>query len=94
MQRIDKLFLEVNGLRKKEVLGLSRRIERKPTGICGGYWNLLMRGWSNEAIDKLILVYTTHFYNSFYRCRFDPNNGGEMSQVEYVRFLKTDGKPK
>ncbi|XP_074286462.1 autophagy-related protein 18d-like [Silene latifolia] len=31
---------------------------------------------------------------SFYRCRFDPNNGGEMSQVEYVRFLKTDGRPK
>ncbi|KAL9247789.1 hypothetical protein vseg_021181 [Gypsophila vaccaria] len=31
---------------------------------------------------------------SFYRYRFDPNNGGEMSQVEYVRFLKTDGRPR
>lgn len=30
---------------------------------------------------------------SFYRCSFDPNNGGEMSQLEYVRFLKTDGSP-
>ncbi|CAN0877123.1 Autophagy-related protein 18c [Linum grandiflorum] len=27
---------------------------------------------------------------SFYRCRFDPVNGGEMVQQEYVRFLKTD----
>ncbi|GAB2223976.1 hypothetical protein Droror1_Dr00004721 [Drosera rotundifolia] len=25
---------------------------------------------------------------SFYRCSFDPLNGGEMCQVEYVRFLK------
>ncbi|KAF2591859.1 hypothetical protein F2Q70_00040988, partial [Brassica cretica] len=25
---------------------------------------------------------------SFYRCSFDPVNGGEMTQLEYVRFLK------
>uniref|UniRef100_A0A7C9B0V2 Autophagy-related protein 18c n=1 Tax=Opuntia streptacantha TaxID=393608 RepID=A0A7C9B0V2_OPUST len=31
---------------------------------------------------------------SFYRCRFDPNNGGEMTQLEYVCFLKTDGRPR
>ncbi|XP_021762316.1 autophagy-related protein 18d-like isoform X3 [Chenopodium quinoa] len=31
---------------------------------------------------------------SFHRCSFDPNNGGEMSQLEYVRFLKTDGSPR
>ncbi|XP_043697997.1 autophagy-related protein 18c-like [Telopea speciosissima] len=31
---------------------------------------------------------------SFYRCSFDPLNGGEMSQVEYVRFLKTENRPK
>uniref|UniRef100_A0A1D1ZFJ4 WD repeat domain phosphoinositide-interacting protein 3 n=1 Tax=Anthurium amnicola TaxID=1678845 RepID=A0A1D1ZFJ4_9ARAE len=33
---------------------------------------------------------------SFYRCSFDPLNGGEMTQQEYVRFLKTDvcrGRP-
>ncbi|XP_077239246.1 autophagy-related protein 18c-like isoform X2 [Tasmannia lanceolata] len=29
---------------------------------------------------------------SFYRCRFDPLNGGEMVQQEYVRFLKTDNR--
>lgn len=27
---------------------------------------------------------------SFYRCSFDPADGGEMLQQEYVRFLKTD----
>ncbi|KAF5947739.1 hypothetical protein HYC85_013696 [Camellia sinensis] len=31
---------------------------------------------------------------SFYRCSFDPVNGGEMLQQEYVRFLKTDNRPK
>lgn len=31
---------------------------------------------------------------SFYRCSFDPVNGGEMIQQEYVRFLKTDNRPK
>ncbi|XP_057475172.1 autophagy-related protein 18c-like isoform X2 [Actinidia eriantha] len=31
---------------------------------------------------------------SFYRCSFDPVNGGEMLQQEYVRFLKTDSRPK
>ncbi|KAJ4971921.1 hypothetical protein NE237_005020 [Protea cynaroides] len=30
---------------------------------------------------------------SFYRCSFDPLNGGEMSQLEYIRFLKTE-RPK
>ncbi|MFS7936970.1 hypothetical protein Hanom_Chr05g00421991 [Helianthus anomalus] len=29
---------------------------------------------------------------SFYRCAFDPVNGGEMIQHEYVRFLKTELK--
>eukprot|EP00262_Sarcandra_glabra_P001582 TRINITY_DN11716_c0_g1_i1.p1 TRINITY_DN11716_c0_g1~~TRINITY_DN11716_c0_g1_i1.p1 ORF type:complete len:425 (-),score=46.77 TRINITY_DN11716_c0_g1_i1:367-1641(-) len=29
---------------------------------------------------------------SFYRCSFDPLNGGEMLQQEYVRFLKTDNR--
>ncbi|KAF8102054.1 hypothetical protein N665_0201s0343 [Sinapis alba] len=27
---------------------------------------------------------------SFYRCSFDPVNGGEMTQLEYVRFLKPE----
>ncbi|PSS34399.1 Autophagy-related protein like [Actinidia chinensis var. chinensis] len=31
---------------------------------------------------------------SFYRCSFDPVNGREMLQQEYVRFLKTDNRPK
>ncbi|GFZ15132.1 autophagy 18 D-like protein [Actinidia rufa] len=31
---------------------------------------------------------------SFYRCSFDPVNGGEMLQQEYVRFLKSDSRPK
>ncbi|KAK8552632.1 hypothetical protein V6N12_041216 [Hibiscus sabdariffa] len=31
---------------------------------------------------------------SFYRCSFDPVNGGEMLQQEYVKFLKTDGRPR
>lgn len=31
---------------------------------------------------------------SFYRCKFDPVNGGEMLQQEYVRFLKTDHRPR
>ncbi|CAK9168754.1 unnamed protein product [Ilex paraguariensis] len=31
---------------------------------------------------------------SFYGCSFDPVNGGEMVQQEYVRFLKTDSRPR
>ncbi|GMI90515.1 homolog of yeast autophagy 18C [Hibiscus trionum] len=31
---------------------------------------------------------------SFYRCSFDPVNGGEMLQQEYVKFLKTDSRPR
>ncbi|XP_047319908.1 autophagy-related protein 18c-like isoform X2 [Impatiens glandulifera] len=31
---------------------------------------------------------------SFYRCSFDPINGGAMSQQEYVRFHKTGCRPK
>jgi len=27
---------------------------------------------------------------SFYRCNFDPVNGGEMTQLEYIRFLKPE----
>ncbi|KAK1264445.1 Autophagy-related protein 18c [Acorus gramineus] len=29
---------------------------------------------------------------SFYRCSFDPLNGGEMLQLEYIRFLKADNR--
>ncbi|XP_009363772.2 autophagy-related protein 18c [Pyrus x bretschneideri] len=29
---------------------------------------------------------------SFYKCSFDPMNGGEMVQQEYVRFLKTESR--
>ncbi|XP_010505835.1 PREDICTED: autophagy-related protein 18c-like isoform X2 [Camelina sativa] len=29
---------------------------------------------------------------SFYRCSFDPVNGGEMGQLEYFHFLKTDNR--
>ncbi|CAN6705414.1 unnamed protein product [Malus baccata var. baccata] len=29
---------------------------------------------------------------SFYKCSFDPVNGGEMVQQEYVRFLKTESR--
>ncbi|KAL1191480.1 Autophagy-related protein 18d [Cardamine amara subsp. amara] len=31
---------------------------------------------------------------SFYRCNFDPVNGGEMTQLEYKRFLKPDSCPR
>lgn len=31
---------------------------------------------------------------SFYRCTFDALHGGEMTQQEYVRFLKTDNRPR
>ncbi|KAF8364674.1 hypothetical protein HHK36_033354 [Tetracentron sinense] len=31
---------------------------------------------------------------SFYRCSFDPLTGGEMLQREYVRFIKTENRPK
>ncbi|KAL1220099.1 Autophagy-related protein 18c [Cardamine amara subsp. amara] len=31
---------------------------------------------------------------SFYRCSFDPVNGGEMGQLEYIHFLKTDNRPR
>ncbi|KAK8691830.1 hypothetical protein V6N13_075325 [Hibiscus sabdariffa] len=31
---------------------------------------------------------------SFYRCSFDPVNGGEVLQQEYVKFLKTDSRPR
>ncbi|KAJ7959499.1 Autophagy-related protein like [Quillaja saponaria] len=31
---------------------------------------------------------------SFYRASFDPVNGGEMLQMEYVRFVKADSKPR
>lgn len=31
---------------------------------------------------------------SFYRCSFDPVNGGEMVQQEYFRFLKCDSRPR
>ncbi|CAN6569118.1 unnamed protein product [Malus baccata var. baccata] len=31
---------------------------------------------------------------SFYKCSFDPVNGGEMVQQEYVRFLKTESRPR
>ncbi|XP_027152443.1 autophagy-related protein 18d [Coffea eugenioides] len=31
---------------------------------------------------------------SFYRCSFDPVNGGEMVQQEYFRFLKSESRPR
>lgn len=31
---------------------------------------------------------------SFYRCSFDPMNGGQMLQQEHIRFLKTDSRPR
>lgn len=31
---------------------------------------------------------------SFYRCSFDPGHGGEMLQQEYIRFLKTESRPR
>ncbi|CAI0446021.1 unnamed protein product [Linum tenue] len=31
------------------------------------------------------------FDGSFYRCQFDPVNGGEMTQLEHHNFLKPDG---
>ncbi|KAJ4850030.1 Autophagy- protein 18c [Turnera subulata] len=31
---------------------------------------------------------------SFYRCSFDPFQGGQMLQQEYVRFLKTESQPR
>ncbi|KAJ8537931.1 hypothetical protein K7X08_014471 [Anisodus acutangulus] len=31
---------------------------------------------------------------SFYRCSFDPVNGGGMVQHEYARFLKTESRPR
>ncbi|CAI9774949.1 unnamed protein product [Fraxinus pennsylvanica] len=31
---------------------------------------------------------------SFYRCCFDPVNGGMMVQQEYIRFLKTETRPR
>lgn len=30
---------------------------------------------------------------SFYRCSFDPVNGGEMGQLEYIHFMKMDNRP-
>ena len=27
---------------------------------------------------------------SYYRCSFDPNNGGEMEQLEFERYMKPD----
>lgn len=39
-------------------------------------------------------VITVGLDGSFYRCSFDPVNGGQMIQQEYVRFLKTDSRPK
>ncbi|XP_068641071.1 autophagy-related protein 18d-like [Aristolochia californica] len=29
---------------------------------------------------------------SFYKCSFDPVNGGEMTRQEYIKFLKADGR--
>lgn len=31
---------------------------------------------------------------SFYRCSYDPVNGGPMVQQEYIRFLKTETRPR
>lgn len=42
-------------------------------------------------LDCLILISPFASF-SFYRCTFDPTIGGEMSQQEYVRFLKNDSR--
>lgn len=39
-------------------------------------------------------VVTVGMDGSFYRCSFDPVKGGEMVQQEYVRFLKTENRPR
>ncbi|KAA8533951.1 hypothetical protein F0562_031468 [Nyssa sinensis] len=43
------------------------------------------------SLNTLIIV---GMDGSFYKCSFDSLNGGEMVQQEYVRFLKTDSRPK
>lgn len=42
----------------------------------------------------LINFFSCPLLFSFYRCSFDPVNGGEMIQQEYVRFLKNENKPR
>nr|GMD57722.1 autophagy-related protein 18D-like [Ipomoea batatas] len=39
-------------------------------------------------------VIITGMDGSFYRCSFDPVNGGAMAQQEYVCFLKTESRPR
>ncbi|KAF3556434.1 hypothetical protein F2Q69_00017787 [Brassica cretica] len=39
-------------------------------------------------------VAITGMDGSFYRCSFDPVNGGEMVQFEHIHFLKTDNRPR
>lgn len=44
------------------------------------------------AFGSLNTVMVVGMDGSFYRCTFDPTIGGEMSQQEYVRFLKNDSR--
>ncbi|XP_059666874.1 autophagy-related protein 18c [Cornus florida] len=46
------------------------------------------------AFGSMNTVIIVGMDGSFYRCSFDPVNGGQMLQQEYVRFLKTDNRPR
>ncbi|KAH0865584.1 hypothetical protein HID58_082795 [Brassica napus] len=45
---------------------------------------VVILGMDGRSLDYLLCC----FDNSFYRCQFDPVNGGEMSQLEYHNCLK------
>ena len=60
------------------------------------YRNLI--SFLNRSLILIILLILTPSSLSggvsFYRCSFDPTQGGEMLQQEYVRFLKIESNPK
>lgn len=65
--------------------------------IAGSYlWNVqttlvLICYIENEYIElKFVFWYAKWLECSFYRCQFDPVNGGEMTQLEYHNFLKPE----
>jgi hypothetical protein len=43
------------------------------------------RNFWNKIVDRQF-----GYVCSFYRCQFDPVNGGEMTQLEYHNFLKPE----
>ncbi|KAK8643204.1 hypothetical protein V6N13_012510 [Hibiscus sabdariffa] len=49
---------------------------------------------SIAAFGSQNTVFIVRMNGSFYRCSFDPVDGGEMLQQEYVKFLKTDSRPR